>query len=115
MRFEPALHFFAACDAVLQLLEGSNARRHGGYLLRRSLHCRGLLAQRLFELWNARLLRFEKAALVTVIAVDLGLFRTQALELAAVRRRQTRLLLAQALLALRELGQDLLRVLAAGL
>ena len=90
VRLEPALHLFAARNAVLHLLQRDDARLERRHLLRGGIHRCALLAQRLLELRNARLFGFELAALVALLRIELGELGAQAFEFQTVRRRQRR-------------------------
>src|SRR5450759_1437156 len=107
VRFQPALHFFAARNAVLHLLERNHARLERGHLVGGGIHRRALLAQRLLQLGNARLFGFELAAFIALLRIELDSLGTQAFKFQTIGRRQSRLLFAQPLFALRQLCQYL--------
>ena len=105
MRAQPAVHVLAPADTVLYLPQ----RAHPGFqrcrLLCRRLNRCCTFAQCCIQLGHPRHLGLKIGALFELPRLKFFLRHAQALELSVIRRRQSRLLIAQALLTRRQLRQ----------
>src|SRR5277367_2193553 len=92
VRCKPALHFLAACNAILDLPQGHDARFKRSDLLS-SIYRRVLRAQNLFQPSDALPLRFKAVAFLATLGIKFRSALSQELELSRIGYDQYRIFL----------------------